>query len=268
LIEDGGIATAYLEQWKALRNAGSGHPGDLADSNGTPTAVGGDQPGKRRASAQFTRARQRVDLKALGDVVDGAKEGVLFLMFIPGGSGVLGNVEKLIASRPDLVVRGVVSELPHGREDEKTGDTTTVRVHVVGGADGAITKTVEVVQPEGKLHPAAFWAAETTHDQFKQGIGWAIIHSKVLVVDPFSDDPTVVAGSHNFSISASEHNDENFVVVRGDPVLAEAYAVNVDSAWRHYASRIASPHPDLAGHAYLDALLDDRKADEAFWHLG
>ena len=174
----------------------------------------------------------------------------------------------MIAARPDLVVRGVVSELPNGREDEKTGDTTTVRVHVVGGADGVITKTVEVVQPEGKQHPTAFWAAETTHDQFKQGIGWAIIHSKVLVVDPFSDDPTVVTGSHNFSISASEHNDENFVVVRGDPVLAEAYAVNVDSAWRHYASRIATPHADLVGHAYLDALLEDRRADEAFWHLG
>jgi hypothetical protein len=83
LIEDGGIAAAYLEQWQALREAGSDHPGDLADSNGKPTAVGGDHPGKRRASAHFTRARQRVDLKALGDVVDGAKEDVLFLMFIP-----------------------------------------------------------------------------------------------------------------------------------------------------------------------------------------
>jgi phosphatidylserine/phosphatidylglycerophosphate/cardiolipin synthase-like enzyme len=161
----------------------------------------------------------------------------------------------------------VVSELPNGRQDEKTGDTTAVRVHVVGGADGTITKTVEVVQPEGQLHPTAFWAAETTHDQFKQGIGWAIIHSKVLVVDPFSDDPTVVTGSHNFSISASEDNDENFVVVRGDPLLAEAYAVNVDSAWRHYASRIATPHAELTGFAYLSALLDDRRADEHFWRL-
>ena len=260
LIEDDGVAAAYLEQWKALRNAGSSHPGELADRNATPEESG-------RASVHFTRARKRVDLTALGAIVDGANEGVLFLMFIPGSAGVLASVEGLIAARPGLVVRGVVSELPNGRADEKTGDSTTVRVHVVGGADGTITRTVEVVQPEGKAHPTAFWAAETTHDQFKQGIGWAIIHSKVLVVDPFSDDPTVVTGSHNFSISASEKNDENFVVVRGDRALAEAYAVNVDSAWRHYAARIASPHPELMGFGYLDALLGDRRADETFWHL-
>src|SRR3954447_1027262 len=97
LIEDDDVAAAYLEQWKALRTAGSAHPGDVAESNDTPTAVGIDQPGKRRASVHFTRARQRVDLKALGEIVGGAKEGVLFLMFIPGGSGVLADVQKLIS---------------------------------------------------------------------------------------------------------------------------------------------------------------------------
>jgi phosphatidylserine/phosphatidylglycerophosphate/cardiolipin synthase-like enzyme len=116
-------------------------------------------------------------------------------------------------------------------------------------------------------HPAAGWAVETTRGQFLGDIGYAIIHSKVLVVDPFSDDPTVVTGSHNFSISASEDNDENFIVVRGDRGLAEAYAVNVESAWRHYAARAGHPHADLNRIEYLRALLEDQRREVSFWRL-
>ena len=190
-------------------------------------------------------------------------------MFMPGGSGVLATVQELRQSKPELVIRGVVSELPKGRADEKSGPSTTLKVKLVDSSTAGpdAERRVDVVQPEGRAHPTAWWAAETTHLQFTHDIGFAIVHSKVLVVDPFSDDPTVVTGSHNFSISASEDNDENFVVVRGDRVLAEAYAVNVDSAWRHYAARIAAPHPDKTGIEYLEAILADRRADERFWRL-
>ena len=40
--------------------------------------------------------------------------GVLFLMFMPGATGVLGTVMTL-ATNPHLFVRGVVSTLPNGR---------------------------------------------------------------------------------------------------------------------------------------------------------
>ena len=266
LVDDDAVAAAYMAQWQALRDAGSSHPPALSTANSTPATSGGGAPGIR-TSVQFTRARNRVDLAALSEIVNGAQEGILFLMFIPGLAGPLKDIQQLRETKPELLIRGVVSELPHGRADEKTGDTTTVHVQVLGTADGTTAKTVDVVQPEGKAHPAAWWAAETTHQQFKEGIGWAIIHSKVLVVDPFSDDPTVVTGSHNFSISASEDNDENYVVIRGDRALAEAYAVNVESAWRHYASRIATPHAELKGIDYLNALLDDTRAGERFWGL-
>jgi hypothetical protein len=55
-------------------------------------------------------------------------------------------------------------------------------------------------------------------------------NADVLLVDPFSDDPTIVTGSHNFSNSASTSNDETFIAIKGDRALAEAYAVNIDSA--------------------------------------
>jgi len=262
LIKDPAIAKLYREQWQALRSAHSDHPPELARANSKPSPAGS-------TSVHFTRAQKRVDLKVLRDIVMGANEGVLFLMFVPGASGVLGDVMDLAKAKPKLLVRGVVSTLPEGRKDEKTGKSTKLRVSVVGGATSGSARphTFDVVQPEGLTHPAAGWAVETTRQQFAHDIGFAIIHSKVLVVDPFSDDPTVVTGSHNFSISASEDNDENFVVVRGDKALAEAYAVNVESAWRHYAGRMGNPHPRLQGPKYLNALLSDQRRQESFWHL-
>jgi phosphatidylserine/phosphatidylglycerophosphate/cardiolipin synthase-like enzyme len=262
LVRDRQVAAAYLAQWHELRQAASSHPAGLAESNDQPADL-------QSASVHFTRAKGRVDLAALRDVVRGAKEGVLFLMFMPGATGVLGDVRALAAEKPNLLVRGVVSELPKGRQDEKTGETTTVRVSLVGTPTPAQAgpHSYDVVQPEGNPHPTAYWAEETTHRQFTQSIGYAIIHSKVLVVDPFGEDPVVVTGSHNFSISASEKNDENFIVVRGDRRLAEAYAVNVESAWRHYAARAGNPHAQLFGVDYLRALLDDQRREEHFWRL-
>ena len=266
LADDAGVADLYLKQWNVLRQAGSGHPRTLAESNTVP----GSAAARRnvRASVHFTRAQDRADLAELGKLVGEAKEGLLFLMFIPGGSGVYADVKKLTEAKPNLLVRGVVSDLPKGREDEMTGTTTTVRMTLVGAPPAlAGAKTFDVVQPQGMKFPAAGWAAETTRLQFRNSIGFAIIHSKVLVVDPLSDDPVVVTGSHNFSISASSKNDENFIVVRGDRALAEAYAVNIESAWRHYSGRVGNPYPKLRGIEYLRALYEDQRRNESFWKL-
>lgn len=55
-------------------------------------------------------------------------------------------------------------------------------------------------------------------------------------IDPFSDACKVVTGSHNFSGSASEQND-NFVVVHGNRSLAEAYSVACLATYEHYSWR-------------------------------
>ena len=65
----------------------------------------------------------------------------------------------------------------------------------------------------------------------------AIVHSKVIVIDPFSDQCAVITGSHNFSVSASEKNDENLVIVRGNQKLAQAYALHINGVYDHYSWR-------------------------------
>src|SRR5436190_11621015 len=74
LVHDRQVAAAYLEQWHELRKAASSHPSALATANGKASEIGD-------VSVHFTRAKDRIDLTALRDVVRAAKEGVLLLMF-------------------------------------------------------------------------------------------------------------------------------------------------------------------------------------------
>jgi len=230
LIEDSEIAQIYLDQWNRLRKAGSAFPKDLTAANSQPKKVGGDTPGKLRSTVWFTRASKGMDLDALNDEVKKAQQGILFLMFMPGSAGLFSTVAARSAE-PNLYVRGVVSELPNGR-----GDESAVDVNLIDGKNH-MPFHLDIIQPEGVKNSFANFAAEVTHKQFLGGIGHAIIHSKVLVIDPFSTDPVVITGSHNFSTSASSKNDENFIIIKGDHDLAEAYAVNILGAYAHYRWR-------------------------------
>ncbi len=231
LIEDPKIAQIYLDQWKRLRKAGSDFPKSLVAENSNPKEVGEGTPGKVRSTVWFTRASKGVDLAALREEVQKPKvRGILFLMFMPGSTGLFSTVAARSAE-PDLYVRGVVSELPNGR-----GDESAVDVNLIDGANH-MPFHLDIIQPEGVKHPFANFAAEVTHKQFLGGIGHAIIHSKVVVIDPFSADPVVITGSHNFSTSASAKNDENFIIIKGGHELAEAYAVNILGAYAHYRWR-------------------------------
>jgi len=232
LINDSNVARVYLDQWEALRQAQNEFPKALVSANNKPKAIGTDAPGVLRSTVWFTRTQKGVDLDALREEVGKAREGILFLMFMPGLTGLFSTILTRSAET-DLYVRGVVSTLPKGQ-----ADPSALEIGLIDG-ENHTPLHLDIVQPEGMKHPFANFAAEVTRSEFLgwQGVGHAIIHSKVLVIDPFSADPVVITGSHNFSITASQKNDENFIIVKGDPELAEAYAVNILGVYAHYRWR-------------------------------
>jgi phosphatidylserine/phosphatidylglycerophosphate/cardiolipin synthase-like enzyme len=68
--------------------------------------------------------------------------------------------------------------------------------------------------------------------------GHAIIHDKIVVIDPMSEtDCVVITGSHNLGFKASYANDENMLVMRGNKALSLAYAVHVLDVYDHYKFR-------------------------------
>lgn len=57
------------------------------------------------------------------------------------------------------------------------------------------------------------------------------------MIDPLSANAVVVTGSHNLGYKASYENDENLVIIRDNPRLAQAYAVHVLDVYDHYRFR-------------------------------
>ena len=58
----------------------------------------------------------------------------------------------------------------------------------------------------------------------------ASAHNKVMVIDAGGANATVITGSFNFTHAAQYRNAENLLLLRGNPLLADAYAAN----WRRH----------------------------------
>jgi PLD-like domain len=80
-----------------------------------------------------------------------------------------------------------------------------------------------------------------------RGTGPILIHTKLVVVDFTSDAPTVISGSHNFSKPASEGNDENFLIIKGNTEVADAYGCELMRLYDHYRFRFRTQEGIKAG---------------------
>jgi phosphatidylserine/phosphatidylglycerophosphate/cardiolipin synthase-like enzyme len=58
----------------------------------------------------------------------------------------------------------------------------------------------------------------------------AAAHDKVMIVDAGTPDSILITGSFNFTHAAQYRNAENLLILRGNPLLTEAYAAN----WRRH----------------------------------
>jgi phosphatidylserine/phosphatidylglycerophosphate/cardiolipin synthase-like enzyme len=63
------------------------------------------------------------------------------------------------------------------------------------------------------------------------------VHTKVIVVNFTGASPVVISGSHNLSVPASNGNDENYLIMRGDTDLADRYGLEVLRFYEHYRFR-------------------------------
>lgn len=237
LVENEELARVYLAQWKLLRDDHTPGPdgkdvhwnAPLMDSNDVPKP---DDGGAGPWTVWFTRTRHRQDLEAASQLIRDAEHAILFLMFDPGTDGLLQVIQPRV-SEPALYVHGVVNTIRQPAPGDKK-----VEVELVG-PENHPAFDLEVVEPDG-IKDLPGWATEVTRRDFigdpqHPVIGHAIVHSKCIVLDPFTN-PIVITGSHNFSTRASHNNDENLIILRNG-LLAERYAVNIMSTYQHYRWR-------------------------------
>ena len=77
------------------------------------------------------------------------------------------------------------------------------------------------------------WVKEGLHGQR----GNLLIHTKAIVTNFTSDSPTILSGSHNLSVPASNGNDENYLIMRGNTDLADRYGLEILRFYEHYRFR-------------------------------
>ena len=279
-IEHTGLAKLYFEQYKRLKADNALFGDALVDSNNVPKDAVAMAGVKRRV--WFTRTRGGQDMADAGELINNAEKAVLFLMFEPGNGGLLPVIQSRLSSAsatfdPALYVQGVVNSFkPGGKGADGTG-AVDARVEVIGRGENK-PFDLRIIQPDGIRHDLASWAREVTRREFVIGsggvIGHAIVHSKIIVIDPLTS-PVVITGSHNFSANASSQNDENFLVIRGDSELAQRYCVNIMNVYQHYRwrqylieceARGISPWQGLRkSDHWQDRMSASRKAELDFW---
>jgi hypothetical protein len=170
-----------------------------------------------------------------------AKEAVIFLAFYPGQRGVDCMIgEAIDAGRKDssLLVVGAVSSaqaMPNYVAKKTDKDTDEI---IVEGESPTVFEEGNVAIVRAARIDEKTLLGDLGVEQLtaKGGIG-AIIHDKIVVIDPLSPDCSVILGSHNLGFKASYSNDENMVVITGHREIAAAYAVHVLDVYDHYRFR-------------------------------
>jgi len=182
------------------------------------------------------------DLAAVFSLMRKAEKAILFACFLPSRSGLTSIIKEAIdigLKDPSLLVYGAISDptaMPNYVAPEKRSDDDED-----AGGDHP-KKPQPATFDQGRIHIVR--AASLTKDDIVGDfesellkVGNAIIHDKIVVIDPLSDDGAVIAGSHNLGYKASYENDENLVIIQGNRRLIEAYAVHVLDVNDHYRFR-------------------------------
>ena len=228
LIPDPTVAGWFKDDWDALVDAGSGYPQKLIDFDDQPlrqTALAGGV----EVTAWFAPVSDGIDLEDARKHIESAKEGILFLFFNPGPAGTLLNdiVDRATKGTdsydPNLFIHGAVNQ------DPSTSAHTITLFH---RGNNQLSADFDVVLPEAIDQRFGFWVEEIR----KYAHAFAMVHSKVIVIDPFTD-PVVITGSHNLGPKASRANDDNMVIIKGARRLAAAYAVSVMTVYNQYRWR-------------------------------
>lgn len=268
IIESNVVARAYLDYWTRLRDdklptpkppgaqlaCDQGLPLRTANMKSITAPLNGNSaslelwysPNTKKTGTPASRTVPP-DLARAYTLMKGAKDAIFFLVFNPGRTEDEGDdLNTVIAAAinfgrldPKLLVMGAISDPsavpgyeppPKGTKPKKGDPKIPARaIFSPPGVPGVVT-----------IRAAAINDLVGDFQRELLSAGHAIIHDKIVVIDPLSkDDCVVMTGSHNLGFKASYANDENMLIVRGNQTLALAYTVHVLDVYDHFKYRAA-----------------------------
>jgi phosphatidylserine/phosphatidylglycerophosphate/cardiolipin synthase-like enzyme len=275
IVDDPGLAADFLNEWNLIKSAGNDYPPSLATANSQSRTFNVDGG---RITQWFAPTSAGQDLDYARQLINAAREGILFLFFNPGHFvpdgqpaekwTLLQNIlNRHHQGTPNfnagLYIRGVVNQEIEGLTVEATAKPAAPAAAgapaVPAGVDPSGGAPVTLFS--GGSAPPQHLGVESMvpsniktvfHDWATEMLGSGVhIHSKVVVLDPFGENPVVMTGSHNLGFKASTANDDNLMIIEGNAPLAAAYAANIIAIYQAYR-----------WNAYVEAHRQDPKV----WH--
>jgi phosphatidylserine/phosphatidylglycerophosphate/cardiolipin synthase-like enzyme len=168
--------------------------------------------------AGFSPRTGGADLREFVEIIEAAKKDLLFVTAF---------------SLPDAILNALLGQ-PHDDILRFGLQNTASRItgfHADRSAEFAATALLNTGL-EG-------WLRENMKGQK----GNLLVHTKAVVTDFTTDTPTIISGSHNLSSSASNGNDENYLIIRGDTDLADRYGLELLRFYEHYRFRYFAISP-------------------------
>lgn len=267
-IDDEGIAAGFLAYWQRLHEdklkvpkpltakAPDANQGDKLKTENRKVVRGElpnratfecwfspNMPGKEQPPAKTVKTLPPPppDMDRLFSLMRKARKAIFFLVFMPSRGGfnsIVAEAVDLGLKDTSLNVIGAISDTQAmwgyeaSRKTESGAKIPASSPHVFQKDGISVVRATALTDKEIGRELGDFRLVE------KLTVGRAIIHDKILVLDPLDPENCVVAfGSHNLGYKASYSNDENLTIVRGHQALAEAYAVHVLDVYDHYRFR-------------------------------
>ena len=171
----------------------------------------------------------RTDVAALdwyGEVAASAKDA-LFMTFAFGMNGTFRDV---YAKNDDVLRFGLM-------EKEWNGANAAAQIAAIRALQ-ARPNVVIAIGNRIAVNHFDQWLIEMDKIT-KTGLHVQWVHLKFMLVDPLSDNPTVITGSANFSEASTTTNDENMLVIKGNTRVADIYLGEYMRLYSHYAFREA-----------------------------
>ncbi|MCX4216380.1 phospholipase D-like domain-containing protein [Pseudomonas sp. MCal1] len=207
VLDDSTVSASYLKTFEQIW----AEPADVGVTRDWITQHNPMNPAQP-LFAGFSPRTGGADLREFVDIIEGAKKDLLFVTAF---------------ALPDAILNALLGH-PHDDILRYGLQNTVSRItgfHADRTAEFAATALLNTGL-EG-------WLRENMKGQK----GNLLVHTKAVVIDFTSDSPTIISGSHNLSTSASNGNDENYLIIRGDTDLADRYGLELLRFYEHYRFR-------------------------------
>jgi phosphatidylserine/phosphatidylglycerophosphate/cardiolipin synthase-like enzyme len=215
VLDDAAIGASYLATFEQIWAT----PDDVGATRDWINQHNPMNP-QRALFAGFSPRTGGGDLREFVEIIDAAQKDVLFVTAFALPEAILNA---LLGQPHDSVLRyglqNTASEITGFHADRTAEFAATALLNT--GLEG--------------------WLKENMKGQK----GNLLVHTKAVITDFTSDNPTIISGSHNLSTSASQGNDENYLIIRGDTDLADRYGLELLRFYEHYRFRYFARQLDL-----------------------